>query len=143
MCFGNSAFWQASILGGLLVGSLVAFRLNRKMQKDGLSFYLEELQELAQGYQSFGTFRYLQYGLGLLLFAVLSYSALSSGIALDKASVTIIEPFGQYDSHSFTEIKKLDIKEDTQLLLDEKDTINLSFYKIDTLRLNLFIEDLN
>ena len=113
------------------------------MQKDGLSFYLEELQELAQGYQSFGTFRYLQYGLGLLLFAVLSYSALSSGIALDKASVTIIEPFGQYDSHSFTEIKKLDIKEDTQLLLDEKDTINLSFYKIDTLRLNLFIEDLN
>tara|TARA_B100001115_G_scaffold182713_1_gene179642 strand:- start:1757 stop:2443 length:687 start_codon:yes stop_codon:yes gene_type:complete len=139
----NSAFWQASILGGLLVGSLVAFRLNRKMQKDGLSFYLEELQELAQGYQSFGTFRYLQYGLGLLLFAVLSYSALSSGIALDKASVTIIEPFGQYDSHSFTEIKKLDIKEDTQLLLDEKDTINLSFYKIDTLRLNLFIEDLN
>ncbi|WP_421754263.1 hypothetical protein [Croceimicrobium sp.] len=139
----NSAYWQAAILGGLLVGSLVAFRLNRKLQRDGLSFYLEELQELVQGYQSFGTFRYLQYGVGLVLFGILSYSALSSGVAFDKAALTIIEPFGHYEKHHFSAIKKLDTTNDIQLLLDEKDTINLSFYKIDTLRLNLFLEELN
>jgi len=137
----NSALWQPALLGGLLVGSLVAFRLNRKLQADGLSFYLEELQELVQGYQSFGTFRAIQYGIGLVLFAVLSYSALSTGIGFDKQSITMVHPWGVYDKHPFKEIKKLDSSKTTQLLLNEKDTINISVYKYNSKLLEEFISN--
>lgn len=135
----DSALWQASLLGGLLLGSLIAFSINRRLQSDGLSFYLEELQELAQGYQSFGTFRYLQYGIGLILFVVLSYSALSSGLGIDKEQVTEVHPFGNYIQHSFTEINKLNTNKGDQLILNESDTINLSLYKYDSSELESFL----
>lgn len=137
----DSAFWQPALLGGLLLGSLVAFSLNRRLQADGLSFYLEELQELAQGYQSFGTFRYIQYGIGLLLFTILSYSALSSGLGLDKASITIVKPWGKYEKYQVNELKKLDSNETTQLLINNTDTINTSTYKYQTKDLDLYISN--
>ncbi len=136
----DSALWQASLLGGLLLGSLAAFHLNRRLQHDGLSFYLEELQELAQGYQSFGTFRYLQYGIGLVLFSILSYSALSTGLGLDKASITKVHPFGNYEKYNFTEIKKLSNPKADQLLINDKDTINLSIYRYDSKVLETFLK---
>ncbi len=139
----NSALWQPALLGGLLIGSLVAFRLNRKLQADGLSFYLEELQELAQGYQSFGTFRTIQYGVGLVLFSILSYSALNTGLALDKQALTLVHPWGGYEKFSFQEIKKLDSPKTTQLLLNEKDTISISIYKYDSKALEEFISNRN
>lgn len=135
----DSAMWQPALLGGLLLGSLLAFRVNRNLQSDGLSFYLEELQELVQGYQSFGAFRYFQYGLGLLLFLLLSYSALSSGVGIDKASITKVHPFGTYEKSNFIELKKLDTNKDIQLLLNETDTINLSLYKVNSLELEEFL----
>lgn len=139
----NSALWQPALLGGLLIGSLVAFRLNRKLQADGLSFYLEELQELAQGYQSFGTFRTIQYVVGLVLFSILSYSALNTGLALDKQALTLVHPWEVYEKFSFQEIKKLDSPKTTQLLLNEKDTINISIYKYDSKALEEFISNRN
>ena len=67
----NFALWYPSLLLAFLISSLVAFRLNRTLQKDGLSFFLEELQEEAQGYRSFGPKRWIQYGLGVVLFVLL------------------------------------------------------------------------
>lgn len=135
----DSALWQASLLGGLLLGSLIAFSINRRMQRDGLSFYLEELQELAQGYQSFGTFRYLQYGIGLALFTVLTYSVLSTGLGLNKDQLTEVHPFGQYNQIGFETIKKLSTDKSEQLLINEKDSLDLSIYKYDSKELEDFL----
>lgn len=135
----DSALWQASLLGGLLLGSLIAFSINRRMQRDGLSFYLEELQELAQGYQSFGTFRYLQYAIGLALFTVLTYSVLSTGLGLNKDQLTKVHPFGQYNRIGFETIKKLSTDKSEQLLINEKDSLDLSIYKYDSKELEDFL----
>ncbi len=137
----DSAFWQPALLGGLLVGSLVAFRLNRKLQQDGLSFYLEELQELAQGYQSFGTFRVVQYSLGLVLFLFLSYSAMSTGLGIDGQSIKELHPWRQHEVYKVNAIKKLNNQEVIQLLINEQDTINISQYKIKSEELNRLISD--
>lgn len=135
----DSALWQSSLLGGLLLGSLIAFVVNRRLQRDGLSFYLEELQELAQGYQSFGTFRYLQYGIGLALFSVLTYSLLSTGLGLDTNQITELHPFGRSNQIEFKTIKKLSSTKGEQLLLDEKDSLDLSIYKYDSKELDDFL----
>lgn len=135
----NSAFWQASLLGGLLLGSLLAFQLNRRMQRDGLSFYLEELQELVQGYQSFSAFRLVQYALGLILFAILSYSALSTGLGFKPGAMHYLHPWGQTEIKELKSIKKLDKTKSIQLVINKKDTIDLSYYKYDSKDLDILM----
>ena len=125
----DSALVQPALLGGLLVGSLVAFSVNRRMQDDGLSFYLEELQELMQGYQSFGVFRKVQYLFGLALFLILSYSVLATSLVFTEDSMLQKRPFQAPEEHPLMDIKKLDGPKATQLLINEQDTINMALYE--------------
>lgn len=125
----DSALWQPALLGGLLIGSLVAFAVNRRLQDDGLSFYLEELQELAQGYQSFGVFRKVQYIFGLIIFLILSYSVLGTSLIFTEDQLYRKQPFQAQESYPIQEIKKLDGPKATQLLINEQDTINMALYE--------------
>ena len=125
----DSALWQPALLGGLLIGSLLAYWLNRRLQKDGLSFYLEELQELAQGYQSFGMFRKIQYIVGLVLFTILSYSVLATSLTFSEDKMYQSRPFKEKVAYSLEDIKKLDGPKATQLLINQQDTINMALYE--------------
>jgi hypothetical protein len=135
----NNSFWQPSLLGGLLFGSLCAFYLNRIRQKDGLSFYLEELQELAQGYQSFRTFKWIQYVSGFLLFAFLVYAPLSSGLALKKSSLERLGPWQAKETWEIQSIKKLENQNGPQLLINNQDSISLYRFEYSDSDLEQFV----
>jgi len=96
--------WYPSLLLSFLLATLIAFRLNRSLQKDGLSFFLEEVQEEAQGYRSFGPKRWIQYGLGLVLFLLLLYPQFHDSVRFKGEQIEWRQGWGD-----FAELHRSDI----------------------------------
>lgn len=68
---------------------------------------MEEIQEEAQGYSSFGAKRWIQYGLGVLLFLLLLFPQFHDSVRLGSDAIEWRQGWGELSRISKTEIDSL------------------------------------
>lgn len=133
--------WYPSLLLAFLVSSIFAFRMNRKLQKDGLGFFLEEIQEEAQGYSSFGAKRWIQYGLGVLLFLLLLFPQFHDSVRLGSEAIEWRHGWGDLSIIKQSEIDSLG-SEQGHPVFYYRDSLKLDLddYRYDTDPINEFFK---
>jgi hypothetical protein len=132
------AFIQTSLLFAALFAIVISPFINERMQSDGLSFYLEELQEYVQGYRLRG-FKLLQLSLGLVLLVLLLAGQMKTFFVINPKEGRAVQGFTTDYSFKLTDIVEISDKEELRLILNTGDTILMGIYDYDSKEVYDFI----
>jgi len=121
------AYIQSSVLFAILCAALIAPIINERMQSDGLSFYLEELQEHAQGYKVKGL-KLVQLGVGVVLLILLLYAQVETYFVMNPEEARAVHGFTSDNHFKLSEIKEINSEKEMLLILENSDTISLGPY---------------
>jgi hypothetical protein len=132
------AFIQTSLLLATLTAIVIAPFINERMQSDGLSFYLEELQEYAQGYRLRGS-KLLKLSFGVVLLILLLVGQMKTLFMMNPKEGRAVQGFTSDQRFKLSEIVEINEDNDLQLILSNGDTIFMGIFDYDSKEVNDFI----
>lgn len=124
------AYTQSAVLFAILCAAFIAPFINERLQRDGLSFYLEELQEHMQGYKVKGL-KLVQLSVGLVLLILLLYAQVQTYLVMNPEEARAVQGFSSDFHFKLSEIKEINSEKDMLLILENGDTVSLGIYNYD------------
>jgi len=124
------AYIQTAMLFAALCAAVLAPFFNERLQKDGLSFYLEELQEHVQGYRMKGL-KLLQLGFGLILLGALLYAQMQTFFVVNTEEGRAMQGFSSDYRFKLSDIKEINNEKELLIIFNNDDTLYLGVYDYD------------
>ena len=121
------AYVQTAMLFAALCAVILAPIFNERLQKDGLGFYLEELQEHVQGYRIKGL-KLLQIGFGLILLVALLYAQMQTFFVMNPTEGRAMQGFSSDYRFKLSDIKEINSDKELLLIFTNNDTIFMGVY---------------
>ena len=121
------AYIQSSVLFAVLCAAVIAPFINERMQRDGLGFYLNELQEHVQGYKLKGL-KLVQLSIGLLLLILLLYAQVETYFVMNPKEGRAVHGFSSDHNFKLSDIKEINSDKEMRLILNNGDTIFMGPY---------------
>jgi hypothetical protein len=131
------------IMPGLLLGFLLAHLAARpilaRFQKDGLAFFMEELQELWVGW---ARERLLLWHMLLVLVLAggMLVLQLSVGFAVNEERLLYETPLGERQERSPQDIEKMVGEDPPQLIFTDGDTLSMGYFNYDRAELRAYFQ---
>ncbi len=132
------AYIQSAVLFALLSAAFISPYINDRLQRDGLGFYLEELQEHVQGYRIKGL-KLVQLSAGFVLLFLLLYAQMETFFVMNPKEGRAVHGFSSNNYFKISEIKEINSDKDLEIILFNGDTISLSPYNYDSKEVYDFI----
>jgi hypothetical protein len=133
------AFIQTSLLFAVLTAIVIAPFINERMQSDGLSFYLQELQEYAQGYRLRGS-KLLKLSFGIILLILLLAGQMKTFFVMNPKEGRAVQGFTSDQRFKLSEIVEINNDDELQLILISGDTVFMGIFDYDSKEVSDFIK---
>jgi len=134
------AYIQTAMLFAFLCAAVLAPFFNERLQLDGLSFYLEELQEQVQGYKLRG-FKLVPLGFGLILLVLLLYAQMQTFFVMNPDEGRAVQGFSSDYRFKLSEIKEINNDNELLLIFNNSDTIFMGVYDYNAKEVYEFINE--
>ena len=121
------AYIQTAMLFAALCSVVLAPFFNERLQKDGLSFYLDELQEHVQGYKIKGL-KLLQLGFGLILLGALLYAQMQTFFVMNPKEGRAMQGFSSDYRFKLSDIKEINNQKELLIIFTNDDTLHMGVY---------------